>query len=115
METRTKTEYEVFFLMLNPMRYQAEAWQCVAISDDRQKLIDWYNSLKVDLYIEECESNFNSGLQAFRKVFKKNSPLEWMNPCSESFVPSHFGHGITKHWVDEETLRNLKHTNYCLF
>lgn len=115
METRTKTEYQVFFLMLNPMRYQTEARRCVAISDDPKKLVDWYNSLRVDLYTEESESNFFSGLTTFHKVFKKDSPLEWMNPCSESFIPTVFGHGIVEQWVDEETLRNLKHTNICFF
>ena len=115
METRTVLQYQVYYLILNPMKYQIEAQQCVAIADERQKLIDWYNNLKADPYIENTEINGGRSCREFRKYFKKGSPLEWFNPCPDTFEPSAFGHGIISVWVTEEMLEVLKNTNYCLF
>lgn len=112
METRNKTEFKIHLLYLNMMRDRAESSQCVAIADEPQKLIDWYNSLITEPYSEDFEEW--NGPTTYRKMFKKGSSLEWFNPVV-SFTPDCFGHGIREAWVDTEELRYLQCNNLCFF
>ncbi len=112
METRNKVEFKIHFLYLNMMRDRAETSQCVAIADDPQELIDWYNSLLTESYSDDfVEWN---GTKTYLKTFRKGSPLEWFNPVS-SFTPDSWGHGIREAWVDAEELKYLQCNNLCFF
>ncbi len=95
METRTITQVKAYKLLLNPMHARTETISLVAISYDRQELIDWYESLKVESYIEEN----------WHKTFKKGSKLEWYNP----FDHSSYG-GIQEEWTTLEEID--KYINY---
>jgi len=112
METRNKTEFKIYLLYLNMMKDRAESSQCVAIADDPQKIIDWYNSLLTKPYSDIVEEW--TGPKPYQKIFRKDSPLEWFNPIG-SFTPDHFGHGIREQWVDAEELRYLQCNNLCFF
>lgn len=112
METRNKTEFKIYLLYLNMMRDRAESSQCVAIADDPQKLIDWYNSLIIEPYSEDFKEW--DWTKTYRKTFRKGSSLEWFNPVS-SFIPNDYGHGIREAWVDTEKLRYLQCNNLCFF
>lgn len=112
METRNKTEFKIYLLYLNMMKDRVESSQCVAIADDPQKIIDWYNSLLTEPYSDIVEEW--SGPKTYQKIFRKDSPLEWFNPV-RSFNPDHFGHGIREQWVDAEELRYLQCNNLCFF
>lgn len=112
METRNKVEFKIHLLHLNMMRDRAESSQCVAIADEPQKLIDWYNSLLTEPYSEDFDEW--NGPKTYRKTFKKGSCLEWFNPIS-SFTPDSSGHGIREAWVDAEELRYLQFNNLCFF
>lgn len=98
METRTRTfnEVRVYKLILNPMSDRAEAGKIVAISDDYNKLVEWY------------KAQFATGAwrdeDGWWRTFRKDSPLFWMNPCnSVELNPNDiFHHGIYDELVGKE-------------
>ena len=92
METRQVTEVKIYKLLLNPMPANYEKVNMVAISYDKQKLIDWYESLKVEPYKDERWS----------KVFKRGSKLEWSNPIEYS----QYG-GVQEEWTTQENIDNF--------
>ena len=106
METRTVEQVLIYYLVLNPMRDRTEAANIVAISYEKQKLIDWYNSEKADKPYED--NNWS-------KSFKKEGSLEWYNPVNfgydaENFEPNHFGHGIRSEWIINDG--NIEYLNH---
>ena len=108
METRQVTEVKIYKLILNPMRGNTENGSIVAIAYEKQKLIDWYNSLlATEVYAEEGSPSFecHGDSHKWHKAFKLGSELEWFNPCG-SFEPDHYGHGISEEWVMEQQLQN---------
>ena len=91
METRQITQVKAYFLALNPIRSNFEKTNLVAISYDKQKLIDWYDSLKVEEYKEE---NWN-------KTFKKGSVLEMYNPIAYNGMDDIFENWITEEYISQ--------------
>lgn len=92
METRTITQVKIYKLLLNPMPANFENINMVAIAYDKQHLIDWYESLKVEPYEDEN----------WYKVFKRGSKLEWYNPIEYS----DYG-GIQEEWTTQEAIDNF--------
>ncbi len=86
------TEIEVFALVLNDMRSaKIEHSQVVAIAYEKEKLIDFYNSNKVETYRDG----------QWAKSFAKGSPLEWYNTYSEG---NSCRHGINSAWLKEDSI-----------
>jgi hypothetical protein len=83
-------------------RYKTNCTCPTSIGAYYQKLLDWYNSLKVEQY--------QNG--QFRKSFKKGSPLEWYNPVWTFDGVDPFGHGLSEDWVDMENLPILQSKYY---
>ena len=96
METRTIIEVRVYKLALNPMASKAEDREIVAISDDYNKLVEWYRAQ----FAPQAWRDENG----WWRTFRENSLLFWYNPCySTELNPSDiFGHGIYDEWVSEE-------------
>ena len=92
METRIITQVKIYKLLLNPMSANFEKINMVAIAYDKQHLIDWYESLKVEPYEDEN----------WYKVFKRGSKLEWYNPIEYS----DYG-GIQEEWTTQEAIDNF--------
>lgn len=101
METRQVTELKVFLLIMNNMRGNTEGKTLVAISDDKDKLVSWYNSQKApERYKEVGASSFEShgSEHTWHKSFIPG-PLEWYNPIDNFSELNHWGHGIQEDWV----------------
>lgn len=86
METRCITQVKIWKLLLNPMTGKAENIEIAVMSTDRQKVVDYYESKKVELYKDD----------GFNKQFEKGSLLEWFNDTRWSG-----GEKIEEEWVDE--------------
>ena len=100
METRITTEVRIFVLILTTLG-RAEEGEAVAISDDYDRLVDWYlNQFADDPYRDE----------GFYKTFKKGSKIEYNNPCGSVVLNNlnHFGQGIHDEWVSEDEYINIK-------
>ena len=100
MEIRITTEVRIFVLILNTFG-RAEEGEAVAISDDYDRLVDWYlDQFADDPYREE----------GFYKTFKKGSLIEYNNPCGSLKLNDirPFGHGIHDEWVSENEYINIK-------
>ena len=100
METRIIVEVRIFVLVLNTFG-RAEECEVVAISDDYDRLVDWYlNQFADDPYRDE----------GFYKTFKKGSKIEYNNPCGSVVLNNlnHFGQGIHDAWVSEDEYINIK-------
>ena len=92
METRTITQVKIYKLLLNPMPANFEKVNMVAIAYDKQQLMDWYESLKVEPY---KDGNWH-------KVFKQGSKLEWSNPIEYSDYC-----GVQEEWTTQEAIDNF--------
>lgn len=109
MQTRQITETLIYKLILNPMRGNTESANIVAISYDKQKLIDWYNNeFAPESYTDEGSPSFecHGDSHPWHKTFKKGSVLEWYNPCSNINEQDHYGQGIGEELVMQEALIN---------
>ena len=116
METRQITEVKIWRLILNPMRSNTEDRQLLAISDDREKLLNWYkNEFASEPYYSVGENSFPakgdfpaqySEHHKYYKVFKLGSILEWMNPLMNEDEMGTFGHGIDHEWLSEDVVQN---------
>jgi len=128
METRQIDQAKIWMLHLNPMRANTESKEMVAVSDNKEKLIKWYNDEKADEpYYSIGDNHFPAKGdmpenkiedQKFYKVFKKGSVLEWFNPLDneermndEDGTHNHYGHGLYYEWVNEDVLENVKSEN----
>jgi len=69
METRSINQIKIWKLMLNRMTGKAEQVDIVAMSTDRQKLSEFYESKKVGIYKDDI----------WNKQFEKGSLIEWFN------------------------------------
>lgn len=97
-----------YFLILNPMMSNTESVQEFGPFLTREEVLEFYNSHKVDPYIEEGPDLFgNVDVKTYSKCFAKGSCLEWMNPLKvEEFeIPGYYGHGIHEVLV---TLENIQ-------
>jgi hypothetical protein len=105
-------------LGLNPITSNTEDGSLVAISDDRDKLLNWYKGefadepyYSVGVHSFPAKGDFPEELNdqyKYYKVFKKGSNLEWFNPMMDENTTDHYGHGIGWEWVDETELPNIK-------
>lgn len=101
METRQITQVRLYVLILNTFG-AAESGNIVAVSDDYQRLVTWYQSQFADEPYREDE---------WYKTFKKGSPIEYNNPCNsiELNDTNTWNHGIHDEWVlldDLDIIRN---------
>ena len=104
METRQVSEVKVYMLVLNNMRGNTEDTNVAAVSYDKEILIDWYKSqLAPEPYIDEDVPSFpcHGSSHKWSKVFKKESLLEWYNPCASLDTIDGYGVGMHSHWVEE--------------
>jgi len=111
-QTRTLTQVLVFKLVLNPMRDRTETQRIVAVAYEWEKLLDWYNGLKVEPYQDPGINSFSGQPTNWGKTFQKGSSLEWYNPMhfSDGRLDRH-GDGIHQEWVTEQDLQqHLSHT-----
>lgn len=100
METRTIVEVRIFVLVLNTFG-RAEECEVVAVSDDYDRLVNWYlDQFADDPYREE----------GFYKTFKKGSFIEYNNPCGSLKLNDirPFGHGIHDEWVSKDTYAKIQ-------
>lgn len=100
VETRIVVEVRLFVLVLNTFG-RAEEGRIVAISDDYDRLVDWYlNQFAEDPYRDE----------GFYKTFKKGSLIEYNNPCRSLELNDirPFGHGIHDEWVSQDTFVEIQ-------
>lgn len=100
METRITTEVRIFVLVLNTFG-RAEEGEAVAVSDDYDRLVDWYLN-------QFADDSYRDG--GFYKTFKKGSKIEYNNPCGSVVLNNlnHFGQGIHDEWVSEDKYINIK-------
>jgi len=101
-ETRMIEEVKVYALLMQGMTNNSENIQLMALSFEKQKLIDWHNEQLVEPYEDDGPDNFNEGTKSYHKVFRKGGPLEWMNPVENFDQLGMFGHGIIFDWVNED-------------
>lgn len=102
METRSITEIKLYKLFLKSIRNPEVKFQIVAVSYEREKLIEWYNDQKeLEEYTETV------GDIVWTKTFKKGSRLEWYAPCSKDFNPDKSGIGIQYEWGTEEMIKTF--------
>lgn len=100
VETRSVVEVRLFVLVPNTFG-RAEEGRIVAISDDYDRLVDWYlNQFAEDPYRDE----------GFYKTFKKGSLIEYNNPCGSLKLNDirPFGHGIHDEWVSQDTFVEIQ-------
>lgn len=93
------------------MKGNTENSTVVAVSYEKQKLIDWYNSLlapepykdngKVSFPRKRNIDGYSNASHSFHKVFIKGSELEWYNPCDSFKGPDRNGQGLSFQWVEE--------------
>ena len=95
METRTITQVHIYYLVLNTFG-AAEDGAIVAISDERQKLVDYYNSQLLVEGVRDSAGYYHS--------FEEGSLYNY-NPCDIDRIGL-YGHGIHDEWVDENVYYN---------
>jgi len=112
IQTRTITQVLVWKLILNPMTSNTESSELVAWSDDKDKLLEWYNNHIVTPYTENGHSTFecHGTSHDWYKTFEKGSILEWYNPMSPDGTVNHYGQGLQCEWVNEDILPNIPWT-----
>jgi len=103
-ETRIQEEVKFYGLVMQNMCGNSENTQLMALSFEKQKLIDWHNEQLVEPYNDDGPDNFNDGIKQYHKVFRKGGPLEWVNPVNNFDQLGAFGHGIIFDWVDEDNI-----------
>ena len=106
METRTSAEARIYVLVLNTFG-AAEEGEIVAVSDDYNRLVSWYN----DQFAQEGYRE-----DGWYKTFKKGSPIEYNNPCHTTALTETrpFGHGIHDVWVKFDDLDGIRNHFNCV-
>ena len=101
METRNIQEVRIYVLVLNTFG-SAKEGEIVAVSDDYNRLVDWYN--------QQINPEGKYRENGWYKTFKKGSLIEYNNPCRslEPNATSPFGHGIHDEWIPMETFHLLR-------
>ena len=109
---RMISQIEVWKLIMNPMMGRTEENRLVALSYDRQTLIDWMEAEKApEPYYDEGPSFFHGGNLEYYKVFKKDGPLEWFNPLDNLDTLNHHGQGISSEWTEADIVRKVVATD----
>lgn len=93
-------EVRVYVLVLNTFG-AAEDREIVAVSDDYDRLVNWYN----DQFAEEGYRE-----DGWYKTFKKGSLIEYNNPCATTVLNQTrpFGHGIHDEWVHLDVIDRIR-------
>ena len=107
VEVRTVQEGRIYILVLNPITSVAEDGSIVAISDDYNRLVGWYQ----DQFASE---QWKDG--SWYKTFTRDSPLEWYNPCYSLELNDiqPFGHGIHDEWILMDNLDIIRNRYFCV-
>lgn len=100
-ETRTRTEYHVWILFLNPMRGRIEVRQPVAVADSKENLLKWYQDQLTELWTDDSYEvrDVWGNTKKWYKNFKKGSPIEWYNLQDDN--------AIKDLWVTQEELNQI--------
>lgn len=100
-ETRTRTEYHVWILFLNPMRGHIEVRQPVAVSNSKENLLKWYQDQLTELWTDDSYEvrDIWGNTKKWHKNFKKGSPIEWYNLRDDN--------AIKDLWVTQEELNQI--------
>ena len=98
METRLVEQVKIYCLIMNPMTDRAESGRIAMVSFDKHNLINAYQNEFTEPYSDD----------RFRKVFRKNGPLEWLNPVLTFEGVDWFGHGIREEWIDRTNIDYVK-------
>lgn len=108
METRQITEAHIYVLVLNTFEH-AEERTIAAVSDDYQKLVDFYNS-----QLLSSNDQFRDELGFFHSF--KEGPLHNLNPCHSLKLNDNasFGHGIHDEWVNVCNLDRIRSQYYWI-
>lgn len=98
-----------FWLRLNPMMSNAESGQSFGPFETKEEAIKFYENEKCEPYKDQGPDMFGPGKKTYHKSFKKDGPLEWLNPLHESEfdAPGYFGHGIHEVLSHVEDVRVL--------
>lgn len=104
MKTRMAREVKIYVLVLNV--FGNTLGERVAISDDYDRLVNWYNKQL------NPDGVYRDGM--WNKTFKKGSFIEFCNPCDSLKLndTSIFGFGIHDEWIPMEVFNNLRNRGY---
>ena len=108
MEIRQIAEVHIYVLVLNTFG-SAESCEIAAISDDYQKLVDFYNSQLLPMN-DQFRDEFG-----FLRSFKEGL-LYNLNPCHSLELNDNapFGHGIHDEWVNVCNLDRIRSQYYWI-
>jgi hypothetical protein len=103
MNTRQKTEYEVYVLELAEMHGGVDKAIPVGVFTSLDELKNYYQEqIAEESYIDEIDGH------KWHKVFKKGSRLEWFNGADtlepQTYQQCSFG-GVNTQWVTEYPTR----------
>ena len=97
METRVVEQIKLYWLVMNPVTDRAESGRITMMSTDKNKLLERYRN--------EIVESYDDG--HYRKVFRKDGPLEWYNPLWNEETKDTFGHGLYEDWCDRSNFNNV--------
>lgn len=105
METRKLEQAKVHLLVLNSMPGKSELIQIAAASLSKEKLEEFYNEHLAPEPYDDPDTSTNPELadKKWRRVFKKDSPLQWYNP-----IGWNEDSGYHHEWVPVEQLPQAK-------
>jgi hypothetical protein len=109
VQTRMVEQVLIHKLVMNPMRGNTENSVLVAWSDDKEKIVDFYNHEKVERYTNDGSPSFpvHGDSHNWQKEFRLGGCLEWYNPIDSFDQLNHYGQGIQQEWVDLDFLPNI--------
>lgn len=99
MEARTITQLHIFYLVLNTFG-RCEDSEIVAISDERQKLVDFYYSQLLEEGYRDSNGFFHS--------FKEGILHNYNPPSCDITSTDWYGNGIHDEWVNEDYYYSLR-------
>lgn len=105
METRQKTEYCFYVIVLNPMKGRAEDINGVAAFTSKEEALAFYLSCVTEPWVDEEQTpDFFGNAHSYNKAFKRGSLLEWYNPPFQTDMIERMhdamGCGIVEHWTE---------------
>ena len=102
METREIKQIKIWKLVMHAA--DRDEWDLVAVSADRQLVIDWYKNQQCSEYSEYVEN-----LGDYKKYFKQGTPLEWYEPVNDIEAEvMDYEYGISSEWINEMEFPVLK-------
>jgi hypothetical protein len=102
METREVKQIKIWKLIMHAK--DRDDWDLVAISANRQLVIDWYKKQQCNEYVEQVEN-----LGDYTKYFKVGEPLEWYEPVVDIEAEAmDYEYGVSSEWINETEFPALK-------